>query len=36
MRAGCALWLAVIDDGHSEADHLGGPVYSARKSNQVR
>lgn len=36
MRACCALWLAVIDDGHGEADHLGGPIYTGRKSNQLR
>lgn len=35
VRARSALWLAVIDDGHGEADHLGGPVYTGRKSNQV-
>lgn len=36
MRACRALWLAVMDDGRGEADHLGGPIYAGRKSNQVR
>lgn len=35
MRACCALWLVVIDDSHGEADHLGGPIYTGRKSNQL-
>lgn len=35
MRVGCALWLAVIDDGNGEADHLDGPIYTGRKSNQL-
>lgn len=30
-----ALWLAVINDSHGEAHHLGGHIYTGCKSNQL-
>lgn len=29
------LWLALIDDGRGEANHMGGPIPSTKDANQL-